>query len=292
MKTVVLGASGMLGQAVAQIASKTEPEITQVSRSQGYRWDAHLESFSSLAKNLSLEQSDWLVNCVGWIPQKAKGNLAQDSSDAKRLNSGLPAEISAEKASLGFGWIQIATDCVFRGDKGPYGESAIQDAGDLYGSTKIKGESSSHGAILIRCSIIGPDENQRSGLFEWFRSLPHDAEVSGYTNHLWNGVSTLVFSKLSAGIIGSDRRHPVRHHLVPLGHASKYELLCLFKELTGRSDVRIVPTRAKQSVDRRLITEQPALNEELWGLAGYSRAQTIEEMCEELVAFDKERTSD
>lgn len=288
MRVIVLGATGMLGQAIVKEGLTGSFDVVPVSRSGGHRWDAYTESFSALAEDLGIAESDWVINCIGWIPQKASGIAKLDSTNAARLNSSLLGEISAERARLGFGWIQIATDCVFSGKSGPNGESRDPDPIDLYGRTKALGELASQGAIQIRCSIVGPDVVSKSGLFEWFRSLPFGAEVPGYVNHFWNGVSTLVFAKLCFGVIRGNRRDFRRHHFVPADGASKYELLCIFRDLLGRGDLTIVPTASSIFLDRRLISDSPELNQELWELAGYSGPIGIEEMCREFIGIDAE----
>lgn len=281
MKAVVLGASGMLGHVVAQELNSSGLDVVEVSRSGKVPWDAQSQTFDELANQLALGAHDWLVNCIGWIPQKSTGDWDKDSKDAGRLNASLLEEISKTQSASHFGWIQIGTDCVFNGVSGPYHENSTKDAFDLYGASKVAGEKFTSRSHLIRTSIVGPDAANRSGLFEWFRTLPKDAVVSGFTNQLWNGVSTRVFARLTAGLIVNNRREPIRQHLVPLGFVSKYELLCIFRDVTDRGDVVIVPTEAPRSLDRRLITKQPAGNEHLWRVAGYSRPQTIEEMCRE-----------
>jgi len=291
VRTLVLGSSGMLGHVVAQALRDSGAEVVSVSRSGPLSWDAYQESFFELASQINLSSEDWVINCVGWIPQKSSGVMAKDSQNAERLNSGLLEEISRAQGELSFKWIQIGTDCVFSGKSGPYAEEREMDAADLYGTSKVAGERFTAAANLVRSSIVGPDKVNRSGLFEWFRTLPENSTVPGFTNQLWNGVSTVVFAKLSAGLIHSELSPAFRQHLVPLGFTSKYELLCIFRDLLGRADVSIVPTVSAQVVDRRLITNNQALNEELWHIAGYSRPQTIEEMCFEFVSEEMEGPS-
>jgi dTDP-4-dehydrorhamnose reductase len=56
------------------------------------------------------------------------------------VNSIFPIELTELAQELGFKVIQIATDCVFSGDKGSYTESDTKDPIDNYGYSKVLGE--------------------------------------------------------------------------------------------------------------------------------------------------------
>jgi dTDP-4-dehydrorhamnose reductase len=52
------------------------------------------------------------------------------------MNSSLPAQISKAKTQLRFDCVQIAADCVFKGDKGNYSQNDPKDAVNLYRLSK------------------------------------------------------------------------------------------------------------------------------------------------------------
>lgn len=282
MKAFILGASGMLGQAVSRTFESAGIETYKISRSATISWDATSDTLSELLQSLGISERDLLVNCIGWIPQKSRGNVAEDESLASLLNVELLRKIATAQTVHGFRWLQIGTDCVFRGDVGPHDEASMKDAADLYGRSKVSGESYLAGAYLLRASIVGPDAASSSGLFEWFRGQPVGAQVRGYINHIWNGVSTRVFAEVALGIAHSYFGEPFAQHLIPLGSASKHELLMLFAQRLGRQDIRVTPWEHVTTLDRRLTTIYPNRNDELWRMAGYSRPQTIEEMVQSI----------
>ncbi|MEY4990801.1 MAG: hypothetical protein RIS08_1027 [Actinomycetota bacterium] len=278
MRAFILGASGMLGQAVSSTFESSGIETYKISRSATISWDAASDNLSALLHSLEISEKDILVNCIGWIPQKSRGSVAEDESLASLLNVELLRKIAEAQTMHGFRWLQIGTDCVFRGNLGPHNEASLKDASDLYGRSKVAGESYAEGAFLLRASIVGPDAASSSGLFEWFRVQPVGAQVSGYINHIWNGVSTKVFAEVALGIANNYFGEPFAQHLIPLGSASKHELLMLFAQRLGRQDVLVTPREHATTLDRRLATIYPNRNDELWRMAGYSRPQTIEEM--------------
>jgi dTDP-4-dehydrorhamnose reductase len=243
--------------------------------------------FEQVARTLGLSESDWLVNCIGWIPQKSSGNKNEDRRLASLLNTSLPAQISKAKAQLGFNWIQITTDCVFKGDRGDYSESDTKDAGDLYGLSKIAGEELSKGAIQIRCSIVGRDTRTSSGIYSWFKSVASKGPVNGYVNQHWNGVSTTAFARLSIGMLRGDLTTPVSQHWLPGDAVSKFELLELFAKSLGLKPSAVAPVQATNSVNRILATEDQNASDALWKLAGYLTAPSIDDLCQEFIAADR-----
>jgi dTDP-4-dehydrorhamnose reductase len=287
-RLIVLGSTGMLGSEVLRVASGSTIEVVSVSRSLGVRFDAHTELFASLASELRLCPKDWIMNCIGWIPQKSSGDDFVDQRDAWLLNSSLPEQISEARESLGFNWIQIGTDCVYNGQQGGYLESSKKNASDLYGLTKIAGERFAHNAMLIRASIVGRDERTSASLFSWFKNAIYQRDVNGYVNHLWNGVSTTAFSHLVLGLISGERTNPFYQHWIPRDRVSKHELLSMFADLMDLDASRVAPVEDERSLDRTLATSNPSLNGELWSIAGYNQVQSIIELCSEFISLDKQ----
>jgi dTDP-4-dehydrorhamnose reductase len=201
------------------------------------------------------------------------------------VNAVFPSRLARAAAARGIRVLQIATDCVYSGAKGMYLESDPHDALDVYGKTKSLGETFLPAAHHLRCSIIGPEPRTRKFLIEWFRRQPIKAEVSGFTNHRWNGVTTLHFAKLCAAIIGHDLTLGHAQHVVPSGTITKAKMLREFAHAYDRPDIVIRDTEAKTLVDRTLGTNQAAENAALWAAAGYSTPPTVEQMIAELSRF-------
>lgn len=290
MRLVVLGATGMLGSEVVRVASKSDFEVVAVSRTEGIKFDVSTSSFAQLAEELSLGPADYVINCIGWIPQKSSGSFAEDLRQAELLNVKLPQQINKSAEELGFQWIQIGTDCVFDGSVGDYLESSERSAADLYGNSKVEGERASTKALLIRASIIGPDHRSSSGLYSWFKNeLRSGREVIGYANHFWNGVSTTAFAHLVVGLMNKGTRGRLVAHWVPLDKVSKYELLRLFAESLGASPDAVKSGLGREDIDRTLACENSRVNEELWRMAGYHNVPSIRDLVTELVRIDLEQ---
>jgi dTDP-4-dehydrorhamnose reductase len=178
--------------------------------------------------------------------------------------------------------IQIATDCVFSGQKGSYLESEAHDALDVYGKSKSLGEVPNASMMHLRVSIIGPEVGRSTSLLEWVRNQPNGAQIFGFTDHLWNGVTTSHFGKLARGIIESDLFEAGVFHVVPGNRLPKNKLVEKIASVFGRDDIQVQPKPSGNTVDRTLETNDPSFNSSLWAAAGYPTPPTVEQMLEEI----------
>lgn len=285
MRFVVLGSTGMLGSELLRVSRLSGLELLATSRMNEPRFDFATQTFLDFAQRAQLSEEDFVVNAIGWIPQKASGDASADCDTAYRLNAELLAEISEAQKLIGFRWLQIGTDCVFSGTTGSYSESSNKNATDLYGASKIAGEAHCNDSILIRSSIIGPDSLTTAGLYSWFKSQAGSSNVIGFQNHFWNGVTTTAFAKLAVGLAQSDIR-AMLHHWIPEDSISKAQLLSLFAKNLGYPEGLVKFGETARSVDRTLCTNYVQRNLELWELAGYDGVPTIAELVSEMVDVD------
>jgi dTDP-4-dehydrorhamnose reductase len=271
----------MLGATVVRFLSKQNVKTLGLSRAQNFNVE-DLNSAKITLEKLDLRPEDLLVNCIGWIPQKSKGEVSEDATKATIANSLLPALLENISKTTGVAVVQILTDCVFSGNSGPYSESFKPDSGDLYGLSKRLGEVALSRTMGIRCSIVGLSTNEKASLLDWFLSQPIDCELQGYTNHLWNGVTTNAFAHLVFGIFSSGEFAPGIRHWVPLDSVTKFQLLSEVRSLAKRSDIRLVPVKADSAVDRRLATNFPENSESLWRLSGYNSVPSVNHLLSDL----------
>ncbi len=298
-RILIIGASGMLGSMVTDFLSRqAEYALAATVRSKalaergskhlpGVEWhifDVETDGDAALADLIA--GSQWIINCVGKTKPYTHDDNAEEIERAVRVNSLFPYRLASAAAKEGAKVLSIATDCVFSGMRGDYGEGDKHDALDVYGKTKSLGECYFPNTFNLRCSIIGPESKSYVFLLEWFKQQAKGARVNGFTNHLWNGVTTLHFAKICHGIMGSnlDLRHI--QHVVPSGTIAKSDLLTCFADGYRRPDITITPVEAGTVVNRVLVTERPGLNEKLWRLAGYESPPTVPAMVAEMARFD------
>jgi dTDP-4-dehydrorhamnose reductase len=158
-----------------------------------------------------------VINTAGIVPK-----YPAPISQMFKVNSFAPHYI----ADVCFGkckFIHISTNCVFDGERGAYTERDEASATDVYGMSKLFGESSD--ALVIRTSFVGLPDLKGRGLLAW---LSQHTSVVGYDKVLWNGVTTLELVSKVLGYAELDLTG-IRH--VYSYTISKYHLLQLVNEI-------------------------------------------------------------
>ncbi len=286
-KVGILGTTGMLGSTLAAYLTPHLEQVVEINRSGSpvvpenkvIRFDA--AQGASIKSYLHNEKFDFVINAVGLIKQHINDNDQSDITAAYKVNSDLPGELNEFAKHTSTPIIQIGTDCVYSGLSGNYSENSEFDCSDIYGLSKVSGEAKSKSLMTIRCSIIGHEKKPPVSLMDWFLSQSKSALVSGYTNHFWNGLTTLSFARVVEGIIRQNRFSPGVVHLVPRDQISKFDLLHILAKEFGRDDIDIRSFETEFSINRTLTTLFPDKNAQFWLNAGYSKVPSVREMIEE-----------
>jgi len=224
-------------------------------------FDALSDNLDELPKNY-----DYVINCIGVI----KPFMAQDPIAAIKLNALLPWQIAQWCNENDMKLMHITSDCAFSGKRGKYKEEDLHDALDAYGKSKSLGECTSE-AMVIRTSIIGEEVHKNASLIEWAKSQKGKT-VSGYTTHLWNGVTTKEYALICEKIIENNLFEKGLFHAFAKDDVSKYQMLEYFdKKFNLNLDIK---EDAPEPVDRTLRTSN-----ELNGKLGIP---TVEQMIMEL----------
>jgi dTDP-4-dehydrorhamnose reductase len=247
-KILILGSNGMLGQMVEKYFSGKDYAVSSYNERFTYK---NRIQYGEFIRSL---RDEIVINCIGRIRQKTT-NL----EELLEANTVLPTELRnslAESVIL----IHPSTDCIFSGENGaPYAVNHLSDANDDYGWTKKLSEVALTGrgnTLVVRVSIIGPDRNRPGkGLMAWVMSHKAGEEINGFTNHLWNGITTLEWCKQIESFLGKHDQFPFQ--LIQYGtvdHHSKYDMLNMFNEVY-KLGLRVLPTAPLPGIDRRLVPE-------------------------------------
>ncbi len=252
-RVLVLGAHGMLGHVVTKTFEDAGDEVLGIALDGDARKIFAIDVTSSaLDRFLQINRFDVVINCVGLLNQYAEQNPAL----AVALNSLLPHRLEEFYKHSDTRIIQPGTDCVFAGNTGPYKENSLPDGEKYYDRTKALGELNNGKDLTLRMSIVGPDINSGGiGLLNWF--MAQKGDIRGFTGAIWTGITTIELAKgmlaaLDAGITGL-------YHYVPDESISKYDMLCLFKEILGKTDVDIIPVD-EPKIDKSLINTRKDFN--------------------------------
>jgi dTDP-4-dehydrorhamnose reductase len=219
---LLLGANGMLGRYANSYLSQYY-SVKCLTRDD---FDFFV-SAACIEQKLSsiLTPGDIVINCIGIIkPQVNKVGIPQTIF----INSVLPHILSdwCEKNQVKM--IHATTDCVFSGLHGKYTLSSIHDDNDIYGRSKSLGEP--HNASCIRVSIIGEEKFSSRSLVEWIKSMKHQ-NVNGFTNHFWNGITCLEWSKFVHYVISKNDFWSGTIHLKSPETVSKAELVEMISDI-------------------------------------------------------------
>ena len=244
MKIFVLGSKGMLGRYLVKYLSQYY-KVIEINRD---IIDASKETIETLSEKLKdkIHNGDTVINCMGAIKPRVDqlGDL-----NAIQVNSVFPRVLANFCSDIGANLIHPTTDCVYSGLKGNYNENDKYDVSDVYGMSKAMGEPQN--CTIIRTSIIGEEIGQSRSLVEWVKSNANK-NVFGFTNHFWNGVTCLQFSKICKQIIDNHMFWKGTKHIFsnPL---TKKELVETISEVYGLN-ITVTPKETEVMCDRTLST--------------------------------------
>ena len=262
-RVLVLGATGMLGNAVLRLFGQSSGfEALGSARSAATLppdmrrrvvGGIDVENPDSLARLFATVRPDIVINCIGLVKQLAE---AEDPLQAIPINALLPHRLARLCAVAGARFVHVSTDCVFTGAKGMYREEDPADAQDLYGRSKHLGEVDYPNAVTLRTSIIGHELSSAHGLIGWF--LAQQGPVRGFRRAVFSGLPTVELARVIRDFVLPQRGLRGLHH-VSASPISKYELLQLVAQVYGRSheitpDAGLVIDRSLDSTRFRQLT--------------------------------------
>ena len=273
----------MLGSMVARVLSQDDSlTIVTSTRRSGPGSLAFDVSHDSIDELLKVADCEWIINAIGILDRHIDANDPKSVARAIEVNGSFPSRL----ASAAGDWrrlIHISTDGVFAGRDAPYDERSPHDGPGVYAYSKSLGEVGAHNVVNLRCSLVGPENPPPTSLLGWVLSQPPGATVTGYTNHFWNGITTLHFAKLcQAVILAGAHDLPPLLNVIPGDVVTKADLLRLGLAAFGREDVTVRAQPAEVPMDRTLGTCFPEVNRRLWEAAGYPAPPTIAQMIREL----------
>lgn len=235
-KILILNSIGMAGHMISNYLETQEKYsivnvvFNPMDNKSGIYVD--LEDKYSLKMLIDEKKPDTIINCIRVLIEESESN----PSKAIYLNSFIPKYLEQICLATETKIIQLSTDCVFSGLKGNYIESDIKDGDSNYARTKALGELNNSKDLTIRTSYIGPNVGSSSEeLFHWF--MMQQGEIMGYSNVFWTGVTTLELAKSIDTAIQLDLTG--LYHLVPKEKISKYDLLCLIREIWAKDNIKI-----------------------------------------------------
>lgn len=190
----------MLGHMIKFFLEKKEDTVTTTD----FKFSS--EEFKDF---VSLYKGDYIINCIGAIPQKTK---------IFDINYELPIWLD-NNAPCNI--IHPGTDCEI--DEDDYGLSKKRASDFL----KSEGKKTK----ILKSSIIGPELNSKYSLMDWF--LNSNKTVFGYSEAMWNGNTTLEWANQCYDLMTNWENYE-KETILEGECLSKYDLLKKIKSVFSK----------------------------------------------------------
>jgi len=225
IKVLVLGHNGMLGHIVHHFLKEKNLNIQTIN---------HRFPSVEFIEEVSKSNANFLINCIGSIPQKGESGLNFIIN-----NFLLPVFLSNYFNGR---IIHPSSDCEDIKAKDLYAESKVKAFEYLKNKDKVN---------IIKCSIIGPELSSKKSLWEWLANNK-EKSLPGYTNHFWNGITTLEWSKIAFKIIKGE----ITKKTLTVGteKISKFNLLKILNNQLHLNK-KILPKPSKIAIDRSVYSD-------------------------------------
>ena len=146
MKTLIIGASGQIGGALAAECAARGLETAGAGvGGEALRLD--LADPASVAAAFAAAKPDlvFLCSAMTWVD-----GCEKEPEKARRVNAEGPAAVAEECRKAGARLVYLSTEYVFDGKAGPYSEADPVNPVSVYGRTKLEGER----AALAGCDAL------------------------------------------------------------------------------------------------------------------------------------------
>ncbi len=255
MKTLVLGATGLLGPYLAGAAACLG-DVVRHGQHSGDKL-CNLRDPKATAKLLEIVAPDLVFNCVALT----NVDRCEDDPEAADLLNRQVVQHVVNGLSSNAILVQISTDQVYSGVRAPTSENCT-DPVNVYGKSKLAGEYEAlrhSNAVVLRVNLFGPTlTSGRSSLSDWmlqqFRSR---AAMTLFSDNLFSPLhmDTLAATAMDivrAGLRGTynvGSRAGMSKAEFGLALARQYDLSASQVEISASS---AMPGRAPRPLDMRM----------------------------------------
>lgn len=216
LKVLILGHEGMLGWVAKKYFWQQNCIIETISS----RWPTQ-----EFKKKVCLSKSDFVLNCIGAIPQKFPKDYSINEDLPEYLCNNFQGKIVHPASNI----------------------EEFPNSDDSYAISKKRGswfvKNIRPESLIVSSSTIGPSLDGIFGV--WDTIEKSNDTVYGYTNHFWNGVTTLEWTNYVYGLI---MRGETGHRKIYSEKLSKYQLMKILAEKLEKQ-VTIIPKEQIQEKD-------------------------------------------
>lgn len=194
MKILILGATGLAGQAVSETCIAGGHDVRMAAR-HGARLAVDITD-ASLKTLLSTENPDILINCAASVDLDA---CEQDPWAGWKINA-LPLAAMSEWANMTGGFlVHISTDHYYRsGGATAHDELCPVEFANHYARQKYAAETfalNARRALVVRTSIVGHRRWPKPTFAEWvFDVVEHDRPATLFADAFTSSIDTRTFA--------------------------------------------------------------------------------------------------
>jgi|LakMenEpi03Aug12_release.lakeMendotaPanAssembly.Ray.scaffolds.fasta_scaffold201222_2 dTDP-4-dehydrorhamnose reductase len=279
IKVCIVGAGGSLGHILSDVLNIDDNILTclykknslSFEKSNNIKFCLDLSDFESVSYFFSNNNFDVIINCAI--------NYNENSPEFFLINSVLPY-IILKNTSANTKIINISSD-IFYTDGAKASSELVKyvNLDTLYGYSKLFGEIYDKRILNLRTSFIGPSSNNKGF---YYQATQFSEVFKFYSNHYFNGLTTLELSKVISNIIKTKTIFDVYGYFNLGSHRiSRFDLSCIIRS------IRDLPTpscfKSEINIDRTMCTRK--FNEYF----NYAPPQW-HKMLEELYDYEKSST--
>ena len=171
MRLLIIGASGLVGYNLMQVASDAGHEVVGTYSQFSVAGLTHLQLGDPklLQELLRSFKPNAVACCAAW---SWVDGCEADPGRAFKENCELPAHAALAAQDVGAHFVYFSSSYIFDGEDGPYDESAVPNPLSVYGRSKLAGEeavtqNSDGTATIIRTmGIYGPEPQQKNFIYQ------------------------------------------------------------------------------------------------------------------------------
>lgn len=277
-RILLLGADGLLGSHLHKILkAKADIELIATSRksSSEAQFDYRLVGLGSLLKR---HRPDVVINCIA---------ITSNKSSVRSLfmtNGVLPVHLAILGFKTKIRIVHISSNAVFSGTCDVNSENSLPIPRSKYGFSKLIGDLSMVGALVIRTSFVGmsSDPRVKRGLLDDLKHLPMNSSFKIPENFIWNGVTAGALSEFIYTVLAFKDFPKGIIHLGTSEKLSRSQLIEMLLLHLGRTDVSISLTPRESNRNMTLESRNSELISQIWSASRFGANPTILEMIREI----------
>ena len=235
MKILVLGATGLAGQAVIAACATRGHDVRGAAR-RGAPIAVDISDDAGLKTMLAAENPDVLINCAASVDLEA---CERDPWAGWNINAAPLAAMSEWVNSAGAFLTHISTDHYYRsGGAASHDERHPVEFANAYARQKFAGEAFALNAtrgLVVRTSIVGHRRWPKPTFAEWiFDLVEHDRPATLFADAYTSSMDTAAFAVALLDMIESDVTG-----LINLAASEVYSKLAFAQEVARQLDRKL-----------------------------------------------------